>query len=69
MTSDEPDELLARLQAALAAFEQLHGRAQHEEALAAMEQAGIKVDAQESHWVDASEHSAAYLAVKNSKDR
>ncbi|MBA2538422.1 MAG: GTP cyclohydrolase II [Deltaproteobacteria bacterium] len=35
--------------------------------LSGLEQAGVKVDAQESHWVDASEHSAAYLAVKKTK--
>ncbi len=32
-----------------------------------LEAAGIAVAAQESHWVDASEHSAAYLSVKRSK--
>jgi len=35
--------------------------------LSGLEAAGVKVEAQESHWVDASEHSAAYLAVKKAK--
>jgi GTP cyclohydrolase II len=35
--------------------------------IAGLEAAGVVVDAQESHWVDASEHSAAYLAVKKAK--
>ena len=30
-------------------------------------QAGVAVDAQESHWVGGSEHSAGYLAAKKSK--
>ncbi len=32
-----------------------------------LESAGVTVDATESHWVEANEHSAAYLAVKKSK--
>jgi GTP cyclohydrolase II len=35
--------------------------------LSGLAEAGVQVDAQESHWVDASEHSAAYLAVKKAK--
>jgi GTP cyclohydrolase II len=35
--------------------------------LSGLEEAGVKVDAQESHWVDSNEHSAAYLAVKKTK--
>lgn len=35
--------------------------------LSGLAAAGVIVDAQESHWVDASEHSAAYLAVKKAK--
>jgi len=35
--------------------------------LSGLAEAGVKVDAQESHWVAASEHSAAYLAVKKAK--
>jgi GTP cyclohydrolase II len=35
--------------------------------IAGLEAAGVVVDAQESHWVDSNEHSAAYLAVKKAK--
>jgi len=35
--------------------------------IAELEAAGVVVDAQESHWVESNEHSAAYLAVKKSK--
>jgi len=35
--------------------------------VAGLEVAGMPVDAKEAHWVDASEHSAAYLAVKKAK--
>lgn len=34
---------------------------------AGLEAAGVKVDAQQAHWVESSEHSAAYLAVKKAK--
>lgn len=37
------------------------------EKIRGLELAGVVVDAQESHWVDASEHSASYLAVKKTK--
>lgn len=37
------------------------------EKIRGLELAGVVVDAQESHWVDASEHSAGYLAVKKAK--
>jgi GTP cyclohydrolase II len=32
-----------------------------------LEQAGVPVTAQESHWVEATEHAASYLAAKKSK--
>jgi GTP cyclohydrolase II len=32
-----------------------------------LEAAGVKIDAQESHWVGANEHSEGYLAAKKSK--
>jgi GTP cyclohydrolase II len=35
--------------------------------IAGLEKAGIKVAAQESLWVDATEHSAAYLATKRAR--
>ena len=35
--------------------------------IAGLERAGVVVDAQESHWVDATEHSESYLATKKSK--
>jgi GTP cyclohydrolase II len=35
--------------------------------IAGLEQAGVVVDAKESHWVEASDHSAAYLATKKAK--
>lgn len=35
--------------------------------LSGLAKAGVAVDAQESHWVDANEHSAAYLAAKKSR--
>ncbi len=35
--------------------------------LSGLAEAGVTVEAQESHWVDSSEHSAAYLAVKKAK--
>jgi GTP cyclohydrolase II len=35
--------------------------------LSGLETAGMAVDAQESHWVDAGAESAAYLAVKKAK--
>lgn len=37
------------------------------EKIAGLERAGIPVDAQEPLWVEASEHSAAYLATKKAK--
>jgi GTP cyclohydrolase II len=35
--------------------------------IAGLEHAGVQVVAQESHWVDENEHSAAYLAVKKAR--
>ena len=35
--------------------------------IAGLEGAGVVVGTQESHWVDATEHSAAYLATKKAK--
>jgi len=35
--------------------------------IAGLERAGVVVDTQESHWVDATEHSESYLATKKSK--
>jgi 3,4-dihydroxy 2-butanone 4-phosphate synthase/GTP cyclohydrolase II len=35
--------------------------------LEGLAKAGVTVEAQESHWVNSSEHSAAYLAVKKAK--
>jgi GTP cyclohydrolase II len=35
--------------------------------LSGLAQAGIIIDAHESHWVDSTEHSASYLAAKKSK--
>ncbi|HEU0034183.1 MAG TPA: GTP cyclohydrolase II [Kofleriaceae bacterium] len=35
--------------------------------ISGLEQAGVVVDAQESHWVASNEHSASYLAAKKSK--
>ena len=35
--------------------------------IAGLEQAGMRVVAQESHWVETTEHAADYLAVKKSK--
>ena len=35
--------------------------------ISGLEQAGVKVEAQEPHWVGGSEHSAGYLAVKKTR--
>ena len=35
--------------------------------IAALEASGVVVEAQESHWVESNEHSAAYLAAKKTK--
>jgi GTP cyclohydrolase II len=35
--------------------------------LAGLEQAGVRVSAHESHWVEATEHNAEYLAVKKAR--
>lgn len=35
--------------------------------IAGLEHAGVVVDTQESHWVDATEHSESYLATKKTK--
>lgn len=35
--------------------------------IAGLEQAGVVVDAQEPHWVETNEHSAAYLAAKKAR--